>query len=218
MENFDFERAKFLRKLGKDEKLFQQLIQYTETNSLGSLAKAITDPRNERELMVAESFYTYYSSRASLQRGIDYEDMEDGTLNDNYGVKVFIDLILGVKNGETDSYSFWNKMSPTDRARADYELSLANGFNPIGMAMYISRFIGESYTYLSAIKEFSEYLVKNDIRIVDPFEKLDIEDEGQVKNVVEFVTEFDRLVKNGKVSHKSDVSRFFQNIAGKIIK
>jgi len=162
--------------------------------------------------MVAEAFYTYIHTMQTLYDGIQYDDMENGTLDENYGVKIYIDMIKKVREGKLNSKEYWNELTPDNQARARYWFILANEINPLGVAKYIGERVGKSFNYFTASQELNRYIRKLGINVSEPFENLDVNNEKEVMDVVLYTQELEKLVKNGKIHHNAERARLAQSI------
>ena len=198
MEKYEILKLNYLRKIRKDKTFFERMVELQEQEETKEIADIVLHPKNERQLILAEAFHTFFNAMIYLKDGINYEEMEDGYLNDNFGVSTYVRLIRQVREGKTDSHSFWEAMSPYDRAKANYWLFLANGFNPLGTAKYIGEQVGKDFNYFHAQEELYEYTNKLGVVEEYPFENMDFDDETQVMKAAIYAQEFERLVKNGR--------------------
>ena len=104
MEKYEILKLNYLRKIRKDKTFFERMVELQEQEETKEIADIVLHPENERQLILAEAFHTFFNAMIYLKDGINNEEMEDGYLNDNFGVSTYVRLIRQVREGKTDSH------------------------------------------------------------------------------------------------------------------
>ena len=213
MGKFDLLRFKYLTKIGKDERFVELLTENIANDNQKVASEIALDPKNERELAIGEALYLYYKAMITLYEGMAYNDKEDIPLEDNYGIRTYIDLIKKVRDKKNSPNALISNMSPADRARSDYSFALANHQDSDVVCLYIGEQIGENFSFFHAVDDFNKIVRKLGIVNESPIdEELDINNEEQVKFFLEYAKAFNELVKNGKKHHNAERAKLTQNL------
>ena len=216
MNNIKFEllKLKYVKILEMDQKFFSAMMEKTQdpNEKIREIANVVLEPKNESDLMLAEAFRRYYHSMMKLYKGMAHEDMEDNNLGENYGVMIYIAMIKAVVEGRSDADTYWNQLTPDNKARAVYWTILATKQNPNGMSVYIGEKVGKKFNYSTAFSEYNEYLKSLGISFKDPANEVDANDEKSVRDFVLYTQELENLIKNGKVHHNAEIANIVNGI------
>ena len=66
MEKYEILKLNYLRKIRKDKTFFERMVELQEQEETKEIADIVLHPENERQLILAESFHTFFNARDSI--------------------------------------------------------------------------------------------------------------------------------------------------------
>lgn len=232
MKDFEQRKIEYFKKLKENPELLDSIMKKTEEDNENNirLTEIILDPKNERELDIAEMTYTFGSDMLSMMEDAFSDNLETIPLEDNLAVKYFVGIIKDAKenknvNGESAKKTN-DKESKTidvkEAARLAYDSFVGFFSEPEETVEYIARQCGFDLDDSIQLMQFQLYLNKAKLTLdkTNPTSRLvdDLSDE-QVKEGKEFVDEFHRIyMSNKKEEEQEDEDEFIRKLIQNILR
>lgn len=202
MENFNERKKAYIEKARSNPEIIEMIASNNGNVTMSDeMLELVIDPKNEKELTLAENILTTASDLSTLVINIALENVKSIPIKENSGLKVYADLINVVKeNGDI------NKLKPNmkENARLLYEILVGTISEPEESMQYIAELSGFDLDNAFDKAKFNLCINKinkeGNTNIKFPKDYTDEE----INEFLEFSAEFHKLCKEGYLENKED--------------
>ena len=204
MDDFNERKEEYFKKLREDVDIISSLMQ-SEGNI--KTKQIILNPQTPQELEMAEATYKTISDLKNLLFDIMNGDVKPLDVNNCFVVDYFARLIKALVDCNQDEvnrcYLELSDMGVKEAAKLVYEMMVVFASNPEEAIDYIINKSGFNDADELQMLQFQLYLEKakeitNSRKAMD-INNVDVDDEKQVKEYIDFSDEFHRLCEEGRV-------------------
>lgn len=204
MDDFNERKEEYFKKLREDVDIISSLMQ-SEGNI--KTKQILLNPETPQELEMAEATYKTISDLKNLLFDIMNGDVKPLDVNNCFVVDYFARLIKALVDGNQDEvnrcYLELSEMGVKEAAKLVYEMMVVFASNPEEVIDYIINKSGFNDADELQMLQFQLYLEKakeitNSRKAMD-INNVDVDDEKQVKEYIDFSDEFHRLCEEGRV-------------------
>lgn len=210
---FEKRKQEYLERINSNEEILNEMKEHFRKSfkDAEDRIELIVNPKNEKELLLAEPLYTFFVDMLLLTKRIDNEEVIEIPFEESEGVQILTNSIRAIMNGDEDITIFDSTLPPKVLAKHIYEVFVSMADSD-GLSNYIMekleinpRSLKELVSYLNAWLKFTEILQK--FKSNDPL-STDILNytEEDLNRINEFTDAFHELCENGK-KEKTDVER-----------
>lgn len=203
MESFEEMKIKYLDKIEQNPEIINRLILENSNSEDGKKALVILlNPKNEKELFLAETLYTMAYDFLLLVERINHDEIPEIQNSENRALHLYIMIIRALKNNNEEYAKLITKnISSDESARIMYDFFVSFMLDANNCVEYIAE---ESYFDLAVENQLMKfiYYFEKAQTIMDEINSTKknisnytVED---FKRVKEFTIEFDRLCKEEK--------------------
>ena len=198
MKNFEQRKAEYLTKIKNNPDIISKFVVDKNSEEGKKTIERIFDPKDEKELFVAETAFSLTSNFLLLFDKIRNDEVEEVQNADNIALQLYIEIIKALKNNEKEyAKCLIENISPKDAARMMYETVISfSGGNSYDCIEYICDESGfdcwdenEVRTFYSYFEQAKDLISKND-RMAKELEDCTVED---FEHISEMVNELSRL-------------------------
>lgn len=210
MKCFKTRRREFKDKI-KNDNIFCLVVEgLLEKSKFYEDIECILNPKNEKELRYAEVSYRLVSISNKLLESISYNDMREIPIEENIGLKEYIENLIDLKNKVFDMKEYILNTTPEFEARASYEKTIAISSDYTKAMSYVAKEVGYNFnnsfskmTFLSLVNKLESLSSWTQViggRSFSELTDLDIE------YYEKYANEFERLYKEGKISSNRELA------------
>ena len=198
MGNFKQRQIEYLTKIKNNPDIINKLIIDKNSEKGQRTIRVLLDPKDEKELFVAESLFSMTANLLVLFDKIRNGEIEEIQNTENSALQLYIEIIDALKNEEKEyAECLVQSISPKDAARMMYETIISfAGYNSHNCVAYVANESGfdlrdedEMINFYSYFEQAKELMNKNGSMSKD-LDDCTTEDFEQAS---ELVNEFSRL-------------------------
>lgn len=224
MTDFEQRREEYFKKIKSKPEILEKIIVDNYNSEKGQKTlEIIMTPRNERELDAAEILYSMTSDLIMLLESYYNDELEEITLEENKGIKAYIDIIKGLKEGKEEASLIPKEATAKEIAEILYSFVVALLFYSDDAVDYIAEKAGFDLSDDFVAQQFVVYYEKSK-RIMDSgnSSEKDFEEctEEEIKAAKETAIEFHKRCEEGKkdLSKETEVERLVRNVTNQFVK
>lgn len=157
MEDFEKRKKEYLDKINSNEKVFNEIKKRiaTSCNDVEGRIELITNPKNEKELRAAKAIYVVLEDCLTLTERVDFHEVKEIPFEESKGVKVLINAIGKVMNGDENILVFDSKLAPEELAEQMYQVFVAM-LDGDSLIDYIGKELNVDFEKEEEIDKYSE--------------------------------------------------------------
>ena len=207
MEEFEKQKKEYLERVNANEDMLNKMKEKINTscNDAEEKIELITNPKNEKELVIAEALFTILEDILLLADRVNYKEVKEIPLDESKGAKALVNAMKAIMNNEENVVVFDSTLPPVELAEQMYQVFVSMSFGD-ELSDYLAKELNidtdsleDLEKYMAAWLKLIETLRNSKNKASDPI-CMTIENctDKEIEDLIAFKNKFHELCENGK--------------------